>query len=264
VAATDALEHVRYDVDGPVATITLNRPEQRNALAQQTLAELRTAFARAKDDDHVRAIVLTGSGDKAFSAGADLAGFAATASESERHRERGLFVELFLDLRRLGKPVVGAINGHALAGGFGLALSCDLLVAADTAMFGTPEIRVGVWPMMIMAIVTRNIGRKRALQLFMTGERIDAKTALAWGAVNAVVPASEVRAKAASWAAELARWSPLIMRLGRDAFYDIDGLDFEASLRHLQSELTIVSLSEDFREGVMAFLEKRDPHFKGR
>ncbi|HKR99592.1 MAG TPA: enoyl-CoA hydratase-related protein [Candidatus Dormibacteraeota bacterium] len=264
MAASDTFEHVRYEADGAVATITLNRPDQRNALAQQTLSELRSAFALAKQDDTVHSVVLTGAGDKAFCAGADLAGFAAVASESDRHRERGLFVELFLDLERLGKPVVGCINGHALAGGFGLALSCDLLVAADTAMFGTPEIRVGVWPMMIMAVVTRNIGRKRALQLFMTGERIDAKTAKDWGAVNLVVPASEVRAKAAEWAAELARWSPLIMQLGRDAFYDIDGLSFEAALRHLQSQLTIVSLSEDFREGVMAFLEKRDPHFKGR
>ncbi len=259
-----ALEHVLYEVDAAVATVTLNRPEQRNSMGPQMLRDLRTALTRAKDDESVRAVVLTGAGDKAFCAGADLSGFAADATESERHADRGLFVELFLEMQRLGKPVVGCINGAALAGGFGLALSCDLLVAADTATFGTPEIRVGVWPMMIMSIVVRNIGRKRALQLFLTGERIDAKTALEWGAVNRVVPASKVRADASAWAAELARWSPLIMRLGRNAFYDIDGLGFEAALRHLQSELTVLSLSDDFREGVMAFLEKREPDFKGR
>jgi enoyl-CoA hydratase len=264
VTPGDPLEHVLYDVDGAVATVTLNRPDQRNAVASQTLRELRSALSTAKDDAGVRTVILTGAGEKAFCAGADLAGFAGDTGETERHRERGLFVDLFLDMQRLGKPIIGCINGHALAGGLGLALSCDLLVAADTAMFGTPEIRVGVWPMMIMSIVVRNIGRKRALQLFMTGERIDAKTALDWGAVNRVVPASKVRANAAAWASELARWSPLIMRLGRDAFYDIDGLDFEAALRHLQSELTVVSLSEDSREGVMAFLEKREPNFKGR
>jgi enoyl-CoA hydratase len=264
VSSGETLEHVLYDVDGAVATVTLNRPDQRNAVASQTLRELRSALAMAKDDAGVRTVVLTGAGSKAFCAGADLAGFAGGASEGDRHRERGLFVDLFLDMQRLGKPIIGCINGHALAGGLGLALSCDLLVAADTATFGTPEIQVGVWPMMIMSVVVRNIGRKRALQLFMTGERIDAKTALDWGAVNRVVPAAEVRASAAAWAADLARWSPLIMRLGRDAFYDIDGLGFEAALRHLQSELTVLSLSEDFREGVMAFLEKREPKFKGR
>jgi enoyl-CoA hydratase len=258
------LADVVYDVSDSVATITLNRPEQRNAVGPQMLRDLLTAFAAAKSDDGVRAVLLTGAGDKAFSAGADLAGFAADATEVARHRERGLFVDLFLDMQRLGKPIVGCINGHALAGGFGLALSCDLLVAADSAMFGTPEIRVGVWPMMIMSIVVRNIGRKRAMQLFLTGERIDATTALQWGLVNRVVPAAEVRETAFAWAKELTRWSPLVMRLGRDAFYDIDGLDVEAALRHLQSELTIVSLSEDFREGVRAFLEKRDPDFKGR
>jgi len=258
------LADVVYDVSDSVATITLNRPEQRNAVGPQMLRDLLTAFAAAKSDDAVRAVLLTGAGDKAFSAGADLAGFAADATEVARHRERGLFVDLFLDMQRLGKPIVGCVNGHALAGGFGLALSCDLLVAADSAMFGTPEIRVGVWPMMIMSIVVRNIGRKRAMQLFLTGERIDATTALQWGLVNRVVPAAEVRETAFAWAKELTRWSPLVMRLGRDAFYDIDGLDVEAALRHLQSELTIVSLSEDFREGVRAFLEKRDPDFKGR
>jgi enoyl-CoA hydratase len=258
------LEHVLYDVAGSVAVVTLNRPEQRNALGPQMLRDLFKALSAAKEDANIRTVVLTGAGDKAFCAGADLAGFAADASEVDRHVERGLFVDLFLAIERLGKPLVGCINGHALAGGFGLALSCDLLVAADGATFGTPEIRVGVWPMMITSIVTRNLGRKRALQLFMTGERIDARTALQWGFVNRVVPASEVRDSAMQWAQEISKWSPLVMRLGRNAFYEIDGLDFEATLRRLQSELTVVSLSEDFREGVRAFLEKREPNFKGR
>jgi enoyl-CoA hydratase/carnithine racemase len=259
------LTDVLYDRgDDGVATITLNRPEQRNPLGPQMLRDLTTAFAAAREDAGVRAVVLTGAGDRAFCAGADLAGFAADASEVDRHHGRGLFVDLFLTCEKLGKPLVGCINGHALAGGFGLALCCDLLVASEEATFGTPEIKVGVWPMMIMSIVTRNVGRKHALELFMTGERIDAATAKDWGFVNRVVPAAEVRPRAHAWAAEIAGWSPLVMRLGRDAFYATDSLDFETALRYLQAQLTVVSMSEDFREGVAAFLEKRQPNFRGR
>jgi enoyl-CoA hydratase len=258
---TDAL--YQAGADG-VATITLNRPEQRNPLGPRMLRDLTGALHAARDDESVRVVVLTGAGDKAFCAGADLSSFAADAGEVERHHGRGLFVDLFLACERLGKPLVGCINGHALAGGFGLALCCDLLVASDNATFGTPEIKVGVWPMMIMSIVTRNLGRKRAMELFMTGERIDAQTALSWGFVNRVVPPAEVRERAHVWATEIAGWSPLIMRLGRDAFYAIDSLDYETALRYLQAQLTVLSMSDDFREGVTAFLEKRAPRFRGR
>jgi enoyl-CoA hydratase len=259
------LTDVLYEAGGDgVATITLNRPEQRNALSPQMLRDLTSALRSAKEDPEVRALVLTGAGEKAFCAGADLAGFAAEATEVQRHVERGGFVDLFLACEGLGKPLIGCVNGHALAGGFGLALCCDLLVCTDTATFGTPEIKVGVWPMMITSIVTRNLGRKRALQLFMTGERIDAATALQWGFVNRVVPPADVRQVAHSWAAEIAGWSPLVMRLGRDAFYATESLDFESSLRYLQAQLTVVSMTEDFREGVTAFLEKRAPNFSGR
>jgi enoyl-CoA hydratase len=255
---------ILYASHAGVATVTLNRPEQRNALSSGLIRELVATLRRVAADDSVRCMVLTGAGERAFCAGADLGGFAADASELQRHEDRGLFVELFTTMQHLGKPIVGCINGHALAGGFGLALSCDLLVAADNAQFGTPEIRVGVWPMMIMAIVTRNVGPKRAMQLFMTGDRIDAQTALQWGFVNRVVPLSEVRQNAQELALQLAGWSPIIMRLGRNAFYDIDGLDVDAALRHLQAQLTLVSLSDDFREGVSAFLQKREPNFTGR
>ena len=259
-----AYSDILYDVNDAVATITLNRPERRNAIGPNTLRELLAAFEDSKRDTAVHVVVLTGAGDKAFSAGASLSDMSAEATESMRHDERGLFVDLFLAMEQLGKPILGAINGAALAGGFGVALSCDLLVAADTAQFGTPEIRVGLWPMMVMSVVMRDLGRKRAMQLFMTGERIDAHTALQWGIVNRVVPAADLQTETTAWARELTRWSPLIMRLGRNAFYDIDGLDMEAQLRYLQSQLTALSLSDDFREGVTAFLQKREPHFEGR
>lgn len=252
-----------YAVDGPVATVTLNRPEQRNALGRTLLLELRQCLDRAAADEAVRAVVLTGAGDRAFCAGADLSAL-VRAGELERHDHFGLFVDVFLACERLGKPLIGCVNGHALAAGLGLALSCDLVVAADTATFGTPEIRVGLWPMMVLAIVVRNLGPKRAMELFMTGERIGAAQAREWGLVNRVVPPSAVRTAAHQWALELAAWSPRIVHLGRDAFYAVDRMALEPALRHLQSQLTLVSMTEDFDEGIRAFLEKRAPRFEGR
>ncbi len=258
------LTEVLYEVGDGIATVTLNRPEKRNPLGDTTLRELRAAMEAAGDDPAVRVVIVTGAGDRAFCAGADLSGIHADATELEKHGARGLFVDLFVTIERLGKPVIAAVNGHALAGGFGLALACDLVVAADTATFGTPEINVGLWPMMIMAIIGRNLPRKRAMELYMTGERISAATAHQWGVVNRVVPQAEVVGTARELAARLAGKSSLIMRLGRDAFHDVEGLDLETALRHLQSQLTLVALSEDSKEGVLAFLEKRAPDFSGR
>lgn len=258
------LTTVLYESREGVATVTLNRPERRNALNTQLLGELITALEAARDDPEVRVIILTGAGDKAFCAGADLGGVAAGADLIQLHADRRLFADVFLLITRLGKPVIGCINGHALAGGFGLALSCDLLVAADTATFGTPEINVGLWPMMIMAIIGRNLPRKRAMELYMTGDRIDPATALSWGLVNRVVPLAEVRQVAWDLAQGLTRKSPLLMRLGRDAFFAIEDLDFESALNVLHSQLTVLTLSEDAAEGTRAFLEKRAPKFTGR
>jgi enoyl-CoA hydratase/carnithine racemase len=258
------LTHVLYETRERVAIITLNQPDKRNPLSGQMLHDIVAALNEAKRDDEVRVVMLTGAGDKAFCAGADLSGFGGEATEVEKHLGRGAFVEMFLTMERLGKPIIGCVNGHALAGGFGLALGCDMLVAADTATLGTTEINVGLWPMMIMALITRQLPRKRCMELFMTGKRISADQALEWGLVNSVVPQAQVREEAWKLALTLTNKSPLIMRLGRDAFYAIDGLDFETALRHLQAQLTLVTLTEDSVEGVTAFLEKRDPNFKGR
>ena len=258
------LTHALYEVRDRVAVITLNQPEKRNPLSNAMLHDLTAAFGEAKRDDEVRAVILTGAGDKAFCAGADLSGFGGELSEVQKHLGRGGFVELFLTMEKLGKPIIGCVNGHALAGGFGLALACDMIVAADTATFGTTEINVGLWPMMIMAIINRQLAPKRCMELFMTGKRISADQAMEWGLVNSVVPLDSVREEAFRLALTLTGKSPLIMKLGRDAFHAVDQLSFESALRHLQSQLTLVTLTEDSVEGVTAFLEKREANFKGR
>jgi enoyl-CoA hydratase len=258
------LENVLVDVSGHRATITLNKPDQRNPLGGGMLVDLLSAFRWAGDEGDIRVIVLTGAGDRAFCAGADLSSFDAEQSEVERHLGRHAFVELFVLMEELGKPIVGRINGHALAGGLGLASSCDILVAADHASFGTPEINVGVWPMMIQAVLARNLGRKRLLEMLLLGERFDAPEAYRIGLVNRVVPASGLDVSVDEIAGKLEVKSPIIMRFGRDSFYRTQDMEFRAALEYLQAQLSLVTMTEDTREGVSAFFQKREPEFKGR
>jgi enoyl-CoA hydratase/carnithine racemase len=258
------LENVLVDTSGHRGTITLNKPDQRNPLGGGMIRDLLTAFQWARDDPEIRVVVLTGAGDKAFCAGADLSSFDAEQTEVERHLGRHMFVELFVLMQELGKPIIGRINGHALAGGLGLATSCDILVAADTATFGTPEINVGVWAMMIQAVLIRNVPRKQLLEMLLLGDRFGADEALRIGLVNRVVPASELDAVVDEVVGKLERKSPIIMKLGRDSFYRIQDMEFRAALEYLQAQLSLVTLTEDTKEGVMAFFEKREPEFKGR
>ena len=249
---------------GHVATVTLNRPEKRNPLSDTMARDLTAALGWCREDPQTRVVVLTGAGDKAFCAGADLSAFDADLSELERHHARARLVDLFQLLADLGKPVVGRVNGHALAGGFGLACACDLLVAVEEATFGTPEINVGVWPMIITAVLARNLPRKVLLEMFLLGDRWTAAQMKGVGLVNRVVKAGELDGVTADLAERLAQKSPSILRLGRDAFYRAQDMDFRSALNYLQSQLTLVTLSEDTREGVRAFLEKREPKFKGK
>ncbi len=264
MVAKPSLEQVLLQAEGRTATITLNRPDQRNPLSGTMLRDLAAAFRWARDEPEVRVVVLTGAGDRAFCAGADLASFDSEMTDLERHRSRDLFVDLFMVMTGLGKPIVGRINGHALAGGLGLACSCDILVSTDTATFGTPEINVGIWPMMIQAILARNIPRKVLLEMEMLGDRWTATQMQAIGVVNRVVPHDQLDSAVNEITEQLARKSPAAMRLGRDSFYRQQDMEFRAALDYLQSQLTLVTLSEDAKEGITAFLEKREPDFKGR
>ena len=247
-----------------VATLTINRPERRNALSWEVVAELRTEVARAKADAAVRVVVLTGAGDKAFCAGADLSGMAEGAGFLELHSARGEMARLFEELWALGKPTIARVRGYALAGGFGLALACDLVVASDDAQFGTPEIDVGRWPYMITVPLCRSMPPKKALELMMTGRRVGAGEAEAIGFVTRVVPVEKLDQAVSELAASLAGKSPAVMRLGRDAFYGVWDAEATDALRFLHSQLTLTTLTDDTREGLTAFAEKRAPRWTGR
>jgi enoyl-CoA hydratase len=259
-----AYEQLLYEVEDGVATLTLNRPEQRNALSTQLLTELVDAVKRVQGDEAVRAMVLTGSGEKVFCAGADLGGFAADVPLTEKHFANDLFLEFFRTMPKLGKPSLCAANGHVLAGGLGLALCCDLLIAKEGITFGTPEINIGAFPYMIMAIIYRNVPRKKVNEMLLLGERIDAAQAVEYGLANKVVPVDEFGAAVADWAGKLASKSPLLMRLGHDAMYRQQDMALDDALEFLRSQLTLTFSTEDILEGVSAFFEKREPEWKGR
>ncbi|TMF52601.1 MAG: enoyl-CoA hydratase/isomerase family protein [Chloroflexi bacterium] len=257
------LEQVLLVADGHVATVTLNRPEQRNPLSAVMLRDLAAAFQWCRDESDVRVVVLTGAG-RVFCAGADLSSFDGEMTGLERYRSRDRFVDLFILMAELGKPIVGRINGHALAGGLGLACSCDILVSVDTATFGTPEINVGIWPMMIQAILSRSIPRKVLLEMEMLGDRWTATQLQSLGIINRVVPLEQLDSAVKEIADQLAKKSPVAMRLGRDSFYRQQDMDFRAALHYLHGQFLLVSQTEDSREGIKAFFEKREPDFKGQ
>ncbi len=260
----EALTEVRYAVDKAVARITIDRPERRNAMSFTVLRELRAAFDAAKREEAVRVVVLTGAGDKAFCAGADLGGIADNAGPAQVHEARGGIAELFRDLWRLGKPVIARVRGYALAGGFGLAMACDFVIAADDATFGTPEINVGLWPYTITVPLLRSMPPKRALELMATGRRVDAAEAEHIGFVTRVVPVDELDDAVDELAATLAEKSPLILRWGRDSFYRVLDERADDALDYLHAMLSVTSTTEDTAEGVTAFAEKRPPRWTGR
>ncbi len=256
---------VRYEVsDAGVATIALDQPDTRNALSEALLSDLVAALEAARDDDRVRCVVLTSTHEKVFSSGGNLAGFAAEVPLVHKHFGTSKFVRVFTLLGELGKPSICAANGHVLAGALGIALACDLIIAREGARFGTPEINVGVFPFMIMALIYRNVGRKKTNELLLLGEQISAEEAERIGLVNRVLPADEFDAGVSEWAAKLASKSPVLMKLGKDAIYRQQDMAFEDALDFLRAQLTIAFSTEDIQEGVKAFFEKREPSWTGR
>jgi enoyl-CoA hydratase len=260
-----AYETLLYDVaDTGVATITLNQPDTRNALSNEVLSELIAAFEATRDDEAVRCVVLTSSHERVFSSGANLGGFAGDVPLVHKHFGSDRFVKLFRLIGELGKPSICAANGHVLAGSLGIALACDLIIAKEGAEFGTPEINVGAFPFMIMALIYRNVPRKRTNELLLLGDRISAAEAKEAGIVNKVVAPDEFQAAVDEWAVKLASKSPVIMRLGKDAIFRQQDMAFLDALEYLHAQLSLALSTEDIVEGVTAFFEKREPQWKGR
>ena len=257
---------VIYEVDDAgVATITLNDPDTRNALSAEMLGGLLEAFERAREEEEgVRCVVLASSHETVFSSGANLGGFSAEVPLVHKHFASERFVGLFKLIGELGKPTICAARGHVLAGAVGIALACDLIVASEQASFGTPEINVGAFPFMIMALIYRNVPRKRANELLLLGERWSAQEALAAGLVNRVVAEEDFDGAVAAWATKLAGKSPVIMRLGKEAMRRQLDMPLDDALEYLRAQLSLALTTEDIVEGVSAFFEKREPVWKGR
>lgn len=247
---------VRYEVEGGTARLTIDREAARNALSPLVVQQLIEGLERADADAAVRCVVLTGAGQKVFCAGGDLGGMTGDGflSGHEGRRGYGLLLQKFQQVK---KPTIARVNGHALAGGIGLVLACDLAVASADAGFGTPEIDRGLFPMMLMALLQRHLGRKRALELVLTGDRLTAQQAMEWGLVNRVVPAAELDVATRVLADKLAGKSQAILGLGRRAFFTAEDLPLGQAVEFLASQLSLNVLTEDAAEGVTAFLEKR-------
>lgn len=259
---TRAFRTIRVELADSVATLTLNKPERKNPLGTEMVNELCYALDDCREASEVRVIVLTGAGN-AFSAGGDLQQMIRGDAEAVLPH-RGDYAELLLRFPKLGKPTIARIPGVAMAGALGLIASCDFAIACESAKLGTPEIKRGLFPMMIMAVLRRVVSRRRLLEMVLLGETISAREAERIELVSKAVSNDQLDREVAELASKLAAQSPSAMRLGLSAFHAQADQDLETALPFLRDELVKILGTEDAREGVMAFLEKRAPKWIGR
>ena len=257
-------ETLLVSVKAAVATVTLNRPKVRNALNATLVRELEQALAALEADQAARVIVLEGAGDKAFCAGADLKGIGDRGTTLQARESFGGLARILEAMARMKTPVIAKVHGFALAGGCGLAAGCDIVVAADDAVFGLPEIKIGLLPLIVMAPILRSVGRKRGMLMILSGEQISAREAYEMGLVSRLVPRAELAPAVDALARALAGFSPMALGLAKEAAATVAGMEYGASLRYLREMITLVALSDDAREGIKAFFEKRAPNWTGR
>jgi len=252
-----------YDTKDGIATITINRERQRNAISPEAVRLFQEALESARKDDGVKVVCITGAGDKVFCSGADLSASMGKGSEAEKEIF-GQYADLLIQIYRFEKPTLARINGHCLAGGTGFMLACDIVLAREDVTFGTPEVNVGLFPMMIGALIYRNVPRKKAMAMMLLGERLSAAQALEMGMVTRIFPGTDFNRETGDILKALAAKSPVGMRLGKNALNRIETMAFEEAVRFLSEQLSAIAKTEDAREGITAFLEKRPPVFKGR
>ncbi len=253
-------EHVICTVTDGVCSLTINREARKNSLSPDAIASLHAGLDRAREDAGVRAVLITGAGDSAFCTGAELGDGMSENSRAVFHSYADLLKKIYL----FPKPTIARVKGYCLAGGMGLMLGCDIVIASDDSKFGTPEVNVGLWPMMIGALIFRNVLRKKAMEMILLGDRMSAVDALAMGLITKVVPAQSLDEEVNTVMKKLVAKSPVGVKIGKDAFNGMANMPFEEALDFLSGKLAEIAGTEDAREGITAFLEKRPPVFKGK
>ncbi len=248
-----------YRVENRVAHLTINREAQRNTISADVIALFFKYLDQAENDQSVRAVCITGAGEKAFCAGADLGG--SMSSDGQDGFQN--YADLLKRIATFPKPTVARVNGYCLAGGTGFMLACDIVIAADNARFGTPEVNVGLFPMMIGALIFRNVLRKKAMEMVLLGEKLTAEQALEMGMITRVVPADKLDVEVDDILQILSLKSPIGIKIGKEAFYKMADMPFEAAVDYLSGQLKAVVSTEDAKEGITAFIEKRAPNFTG-
>jgi enoyl-CoA hydratase/carnithine racemase len=254
-------EDLLCETRGNVAFLTINRESRRNAISQEMITAFLTHLDRLDQDAEVRAVCVTGAGDKAFCSGADLAG---TLSGQDRLAGPRNYAALLKRMAAFGKPLVARVNGSCLAGGLGLMLSCDIVIARNDASFFTPEVNVGIFPMMVGALLYRHMSRKKALDMALTGRRISAPEAERMGLITRAAEPERLDQEVNETLQILTSKSPIGMRIGKEAFRVMSDMPFDEAVDYLCEALGRVIATEDAQEGMMAFLEKRKPVFKGK
>ena len=254
---------VEFSQQGRVGTLLINRPERRNALDSATLQLLVDNLGALAQMDSVSCVIITGAGDKCFCAGGDLSSISG-GSFLDQHNGRSGYMKLLQAMDAFPKPLIARVNGMVRGGGVGLALACDMIIATEDSDFGTPEIKLGLFPMMVMALMVRNLPRKKAMELMFTGGKVSATEAKELGMINVVVPREELDKATQSMAETISGYSPAIVQLGKEAFLNMQGMPYKEALQYLQGMLTIAVNTEDAMEGISAFMSKRSPEWKGK